>query len=156
MKTWLWAGTVARLALAAVWLVAGGLKVGDLAESARAVNAYRLMSYDAAKVVGAVQPFLEIAVGLLLLIGLSTRLTAVISAVLTVVFIAGIASAWARGLRIDCGCFSSGGALAAGTDTAYGIDIARDLGFLALSGFLVWRPRTRFSLDSALMGEQTT
>ncbi|HWS34415.1 MAG TPA: MauE/DoxX family redox-associated membrane protein [Actinoplanes sp.] len=154
MKTWLWVSTAARLGLAAVWLVAGGLKVGDLAESARAVNAYQLMSYDTAKVVGAVQPFLEIALGLLLLIGLSTRLTAIISAVLMVVFIAGIVSAWARGLRIDCGCFSSGGVLAAGTDTAYGLDIARDLGFLALSGFLVWRPRTRFSLDGALMGER--
>ncbi|SDT69236.1 DoxX family protein [Actinoplanes derwentensis] len=151
---WPWLRTAARLGLAAVWLVAGSLKVGDLAESARAVNAYQVMSYDTAKMVGAVQPFLEIAVGLLLLIGLSTRLTAIISAVLMTVFIAGIVSAWARGLRIDCGCFSSGGELAAGTGTAYGLDIARDLAFLALSGLLVWRPRTRFSLDGLLMGER--
>ncbi|GAA1603450.1 MauE/DoxX family redox-associated membrane protein [Actinoplanes couchii] len=151
---WPWLRTVARLSLAAVWLVAGALKAGDLAESARAVNAYQLMSYDTAKVVGAVQPFLEIGLGLLLLVGLSTRLTAVISAVLLVVFVAGIASAWARGLRIDCGCFSSGGTLAAGRDTAYGLDIARDLAFLALSGLLVRRPSTRFSLDGLLMGER--
>lgn len=146
--------TAARLGLAAVWLVAGGLKVGDLAESARAVNAYQLMSYDTAKIVGAVQPFLEIALGLLLLIGLSTRFTAIISAVLMTVFIAGIVSAWARGLRIDCGCFSAGGELAAGAGTSYGLDVARDLVFLALSGLLAWRPRTRFSLDGLLMGEQ--
>ncbi|MEU4158117.1 MauE/DoxX family redox-associated membrane protein [Actinoplanes sp. NPDC026670] len=151
---WPWIGTAARVVLGVVWLIAGALKVGDLAASARAVHAYQVMSYDTAQVVGAVQPFLEIALGLLLLIGLSTRLTAAISAVLMVVFIAGIASAWARGLRIDCGCFSDGGALGQGESTAYGIDILRDLAFLALSGLLVWRPRTRFSFDGVLLGEK--
>jgi uncharacterized membrane protein YphA (DoxX/SURF4 family) len=151
---WPWIGTAARVVLGVVWLIAGALKVGDLAASARAVHAYQVMSYDTAQVVGAVQPFLEIALGLLLLIGLSTRLTAVISAVLMVVFVAGIASAWARGLRIDCGCFSDGGTLGQGESTAYGIDILRDLAFLALSGLLVWRPRTRFSFDGVLLGEK--
>lgn len=151
---WPWIGTAARVVLGIVWLIAGSLKVGDLAASARAVYAYQLMSYDTAEVVGAVQPFLEIALGLLLLIGLSTRLTAAISAVLMVVFIAGISWAWAKGLRIDCGCFSSGGELGQGESTAYGIDILRDLALLTLSGFLVWRPRTRFSLDGVLLGEK--
>ena len=151
---WPWISTVARLGLAAVWLFAGGLKVTDLDASARAVNAYQVMSYDAAKVVGAVQPFLEIALGLLLLAGLAVRLSAVISATLLVIFIVGIISAWARGLRIDCGCFSTGGEITDGSATRYGIDILRDLGFLALAGLLVWRPRTRFSIDGALMGEQ--
>ncbi|BCY05961.1 MauE/DoxX family redox-associated membrane protein [Actinoplanes sp. L3-i22] len=152
---WPWISTLARLGLAAVWLIAGATKVGDLAESARAVKAYQLMSYDVARVVGGVQPFLEIALGLLLLIGLSTRLTAGISAVLLVIFIAGISWAIYKGLRIDCGCFSSGGELGAGRDTQYGLDILRDLGFLALSGILLWRPRSRFSIDGALMGESS-
>ena len=151
-RTWPWISTAARLALAAVWLVAGGLKVGDLTESGRAVNAYQLMSYDTAKIVGAVQPFLEITLGLLLLAGLATRLVAAISAALLVVFIAGIVWAWTQGLQIDCGCFSSGGELAPGKDTAYGLDILRDVGFLALAGILLWKPRSRFSADDVLMG----
>ena len=151
---WPWISTLARLGLAAVWLIAGGLKVGDLAASARAVHAYQLMSYDTAKIVGAVQPFLEIALGLLLLVGLATRLTAAISAILMVIFIAGITWAWAEGLRIDCGCFSSGGELGAGESTAYGADILRDLGFVALSGILLRRPRSRFSLDGVLLGDR--
>jgi len=144
---------VARLGLAAVWIVAGALKAGDLAGSGRAVNAYQLMPYDAARVVGAVQPFLEIALGLLLLIGLAVRLSAAISALLLVVFIAGIVSAWARGLAIDCGCFSKGGALGAGQTPRYLSEIARDVGFLVLAGILLWRPRTRYSLDGKLMGD---
>lgn len=151
MQTWM--STVARVGLAAVFLIAGALKVGDIAASGRAVAAYRLMPFETAKIVGAVQPFLEIALGLLLLAGLAVRLTAAIAAVLLVVFIGGIVWAWTQGLQIDCGCFSKGGDLAAGRTAEYGLDILRDAGFLLLAGFLVVKPRGRFSVDNLLMGE---
>ncbi|MFF5084240.1 MauE/DoxX family redox-associated membrane protein [Actinoplanes sp. NPDC000266] len=151
---WPWVSTLARLGLAAIFLISGGLKVTDLAASGRAVNAYDLMSWETAKVVGAVQPFLEIALGLLLLIGIATRLSAAIAAVLLVIFIGGIISAWARGLQIDCGCFSKGGELTGGRTAEYGLDILRDVGFLVLAGILLWKPRTKFSLDGLLLGER--
>lgn len=145
-----WLGTVVRLGLAAVWLIAGASKIGDLAGSGRAVAAYRVMPYEVAKVVGAMLPLVELALGVLLLLGVATRLTAGFSAVLLVVFIAGIVSAWARGLRIDCGCFGSGGDLAPGENPTYGPEILRDVGFLALAGFLLLWPATRLSVDSLL------
>jgi len=145
-----WIGTGARLVLACVWLYAGASKVTDLAGSGRAVNAYQVMPYDLAKVIGAALPFVEIALGFLLLAGLATRLAAAVSAVLLVVFIAGIVAAWARGLSIDCGCFGGGGELAAGQSPSYLPEIQRDLGFLTLAGFLVVFPRTRLAIDSWL------
>jgi uncharacterized membrane protein YphA (DoxX/SURF4 family) len=148
-----WLGIAARLGLATVWLIAGASKVGDLAASGRAVNAYQVMPYDAAVVIGAALPFVELALGVLLLLGLATRLAAGISAALLVVFVTGIASAWSRGLAIDCGCFGSGGQLAAGRAPSYLPEILRDLGFLALAGFLLSWPRTPFSVDGALAGE---
>ncbi|AYF29430.1 MULTISPECIES: MauE/DoxX family redox-associated membrane protein [Micromonospora] len=150
-----WLGVAARLGLAAVWLIAGGTKVGDLAASGRAVNAYQVMPYDVATVIGAALPFVELALGLLLLAGLATRISAGVSAALLVVFIAGIASAWARGLAIDCGCFGSGGQLAAGQTPSYLPEILRDLGFLVLAGFLLIWPRTPFSVDGWLAGDDT-
>ncbi|MEV0211875.1 MauE/DoxX family redox-associated membrane protein [Micromonospora sp. NPDC050695] len=148
-----WLGVAARLGLAAVWLIAGASKVGDLAASGRAVNAYQVLPYDVATVVGAALPFVELALGVLLLLGLATRLGAGVSAVLLVVFIAGIASAWARGLSIDCGCFGSGGQLAQGQAPSYLPEILRDLGFLMLAGFLLIWPRTPVSVDGWLSGE---
>ncbi|MFF0654204.1 MauE/DoxX family redox-associated membrane protein [Micromonospora tulbaghiae] len=150
-----WLGVAARLGLAAVWLIAGGTKVGDLAASGRAVNAYQVMPYDLATVIGAALPFVELALGVLLLAGLATRFSAGVSAALLVVFIAGIASAWARGLAIDCGCFGSGGQLAAGQTPSYLPEILRDLGFLVLAGFLLIWPRTPFSVDGWLAGDDT-
>src|SRR3954465_8164598 len=151
---WPWVSTVARLGLAAGFLTGGLLKVGDLAASERAVNAYQIFSYDTAKVIGAVQPFLEIALGLLLLVGLAVRLSAAIAALLLVIFIAGIVSAWAHGLQIDCGCFSKGGDLAAGRAAEYGREGLRDVGFLVLAEIWLVKPRTSFSLDGLLMGKQ--
>ncbi|WP_179803419.1 MauE/DoxX family redox-associated membrane protein [Micromonospora purpureochromogenes] len=148
-----WIGLAARLGLATVWLVAGAAKVGDLAASGRAVNAYQLLPYDVATVVGAALPFVELALGAILLVGLATRLAAGVSAALLVVFVAGIASAWSRGLAIDCGCFGSGGQLAAGQAPSYLPEILRDLGFLALAGFLLIWPRTPVSVDGWLTGE---
>ncbi|WP_433130114.1 MauE/DoxX family redox-associated membrane protein [Micromonospora sp. CA-240977] len=148
-----WLGTAARLGLAAVWLVAGASKVGDLAASGRAVNAYQVLPYDVATVIGAALPFVELALGALLLLGLATRLVAGVSAALLVVFIVGIASAWTRGLAIDCGCFGSGGQLGEGQAPSYLPEILRDLGFLVLAGFLLVWPRTPVSVDGWLSGE---
>ncbi|WP_018220898.1 MauE/DoxX family redox-associated membrane protein [Salinispora pacifica] len=149
-----WIGLAARLGLAAVWLLAGAAKVGDLAASGRAVNAYQIFPYDLAAVIGAALPFLELALGVLVLLGLATRLTAGVSVALLLVFIAGIVSAWTRGLNIDCGCFGVGGELAPGQAPSYLPEILRDLGFLALAGFLLIWPRTPFSVDGWLLGDR--
>ena len=140
--------------LAGVFLAAGGAKVGDLAASVRAVHAYDLLPYTASKVVGATLPFVEIAVGLLLLVGFATRLAAAVSAALMLVFVGGIASVWARGLRIDCGCFGGGGELAADRSPSYGWEIARDVALLAMAGYLLFRPAGRFALDNAFIPEE--
>ncbi len=140
-----------RLGLAAVWLLAGIPKMLDLNQNYVAIKAYELLPDGVASVVASGQPFLEVALGVLLVLGIGTRLVGVISAVLLLIYIAGIISVWARGLSIDCGCFSAGGAVAAG-QTHYGWDIARDVGYVVLSAWLIWRPRTLFSLDGLLSG----
>jgi uncharacterized membrane protein YphA (DoxX/SURF4 family) len=141
-----WVSTAARLLLGGVFLVAGGLKVIDPQSSVAAVRAYRLLPSSLATIVGWGLPFAEIALGVLLLTGIATRLVAAVSAVLLLVFIAAVASAAARGLSIDCGCFGGGGDVAPG-QAAYGIEILRDVGLLLLAVWLVWQPRSRLTLD---------
>ena len=93
-------------------LVAGALKVTKPEVSARAVQAYQLLPFDLATYIGYGLPILEVVLGALLIAGLFTRASAAVSGVLLVAFIVGIASAWARGLSIDCGCFGEGGTIA--------------------------------------------
>ena len=142
--------TLARLGLGGVWIVAGVSKVIDLDVSVRAVRAYRLLPETAAQIIGAGLPPMEILLGALLVVGASVRASAAVSAVLMSAFVVGIASAWSRGLRIDCGCFGSGGDLAAGEDPGYGLELTRDGGLLLLSLLVATRPPGRFALDGLL------
>ena len=82
-------GTVARLGLAAVFLVSGVLKAIDPDATYVAVRAYDLLPKLGVALVAGVLPWLEIVIGLLLLAGIATRAVAVASAVLLLGFIAG-------------------------------------------------------------------
>jgi uncharacterized membrane protein YphA (DoxX/SURF4 family) len=142
-------GLVVRLGLAAVWLVSGAIKASDLNQTYIAVQAYDLVPDGVASVLAGALPFLELALGVLLLVGLGTRLVAIVSVVVLVAFIGAVAQSWARGLTIDCGCFGGGGQVAPG-QTQYPQEIARDIGFLVLAAWLIARPRGLASLDEWL------
>ncbi len=144
-----WTSTAARLLLAAVLGVAGLLKLPDPAQSVRAVRAYDLLPEGVVQAVGYGLPFLEVALAVLLLIGLATRLAAVGAATLMVVFLMGVGSAAARGLTIDCGCFGGGG-LVAPTETRYTSELVRDTALLGLALLLVGWPHSRLALDEHL------
>lgn len=144
-------GLVLRLVLGVVLIVAGWLKVENLTESRAATRAYELMPNAVANFVGTLLPFAEIALGVLLVLGLLTRGSALLGGLLMVAFIIGVGSAWARGLTIDCGCFGGGGTVAA-NETAYLQEILRDAALVLAAAWLVVRPRTLLSLDRALWG----
>jgi uncharacterized membrane protein YphA (DoxX/SURF4 family) len=148
--TWPWLSIGVRLVVGGVWVAAGLLKLADPAQSVRAVRAYQILPETFVPPVGYALPALEVAVGILLVAGLGLRVVSLVSTLLLLAFIVGIASAWARGLRIECGCFGGGGA-AGNATSAYPWEIARDVGLAALSAFLVVWPDSRLSLDTLLL-----
>ncbi|MFM1725076.1 MULTISPECIES: MauE/DoxX family redox-associated membrane protein [Rhodococcus] len=136
---------LARLGLAAVWLISGWIKFIDPTQTVVAVRAYQLLPEGLVQPVATTMPMLEIALGLFLVIGLGVRVTAIVSAAALLVLIGVIVSVWARGLSIDCGCFGGGGvADVDGWD--YAKEIARDVGFLAMAVWLAVFPRSPFAL----------
>jgi len=141
-----WLGTLARVVLGGVLLFAGLIKVADPVESVAAVRAYQVLPESLERLVGYGLPFLEIGLALLLVTGFATRLAAIGGGLLMVGFVAGIASAWVRGLAIDCGCFGGGGAVDA-ADVDYLVPLLRDVGLMILAGYLAWRPRSVLAVD---------
>jgi uncharacterized membrane protein YphA (DoxX/SURF4 family) len=141
-----WLTLLARVVLGGTLLAAGALKVGNLQKSAMAVRAYELLPVSLANFIGYALPWIEIGVGLLLILGVATKTVAVIGAINMLVFIIAIAQAWARGLSIDCGCFGGGGSVDP-EDTKYLSEIIRDLGLFALGIYLYLYPKGRFALD---------
>ena len=144
-----WISLAARVILGGVVLYAGLIKIVDLPQSVVAVKAYKFPISDGlATFLGNTLPVVEILLGLAILAGLLTRWTALLGGLMMVVYIAAIASAWARGLSIDCGCLTPGGFLGPDEKTQYGWDIARDVGLIVCAVWLIIFPASRFSADA--------
>ena len=140
-----WRLTV-RAVPAFLLLWAGFSKAFDRQGSILAVDAYGVLPDTLVRIVAALLPWIEIGVGILLVLGLFVRFAGIATAVLACVFIAALAQAKARGLAIDCGCFGGGGA---GQGVSWW-DIARDIP-IALAGiYLAMRPRGPLQLDNLL------
>ena len=146
---WHLVATALRVGLGAVALVAGLAKLSDLPASVRAVRAYQLLPEGLAVLIGNALPLVEVILGVLLVLGLFTRVSAAVFGLMLVAFSIGIGSAWARGFAIDCGCFGGVGAIDPG-DTSYLLDLLRDAALITVAAVLVRRPHSRLSLDSAL------
>ena len=147
-STWTaWGGLAVRVIAAAVWVVAGAAKVGQIHEFQVLVQRYAILPPVLAAPFAAILPFLEIGIGAYLLVGLFVRGTALVGTLLFAVFLAAQISALARGISLDCGCFGS-----IAVTTVSPLTILRDFA-LGIPTFLMlpWPART-LSLDARLFG----
>lgn len=145
-----WISLAARLLLGAMWLFYCLPKLGAADANAASVRNFKILPGGMVNTFAYAQPYVELALGLLAIAGLGTRLVAALSALLLLVYIGGIASLGIRGIHITCGCGGSGGDVAAG-HTRYTLDVLRDVGYLIPAAWLIWRPKSRFSADAALL-----
>ncbi|WP_084079080.1 DoxX family protein [Demequina sp. NBRC 110057] len=142
-----WLSTVVRLAMAGILIAAAVPKMLDIPQSIIAVRAYRLLPEAIVPFVGTMLPFFELALAVILIVGLFTRWAAVAWLVMMAGFTIGVIWAWSQGLSIDCGCFGGGGDVAEGT-TNYPLHLLERAGFIVLGVYLAIWPASKFSLDS--------
>ena len=141
-----WFGLISRLVLGGILLVAGWLKAFEFDTAQMAVRAYQVLPISVANVVGVILPWAEIAMAILLILGVAIRPMAIATAALMLLFIAAITQAGLRGLSIDCGCFGGGGTVEPG-QTKYLQEIARDFIFFFLAAYLYKYPVTKWALE---------
>ena len=98
---------IGRLILSAAFILAALPKIQDPAAFAISVEGYRVVTANLAMWIALMLPWLEQVAGFGLLIPQIRRGSNLIIALLLVVFIVLHASAWARGLDINCGCFNA-------------------------------------------------
>lgn len=109
-----------RVGLGAVFVYAGAVKIWDFhglhwatPEFYEDITNFHLLeailpprfASDAAMLLAVYLPWVEVSAGMALLLRRATFGASALVALLTLVFIAALASAWARGLDISCGCF---------------------------------------------------
>ena len=121
-----WFVFLCRLGVGGVFLYASWDKLHEPRAFAEVIHNYRLVPYVLLHPWAHLLPVLELLAGAALVLGVLRRGAALTLAGLTVVFIAAIAAALARGLDISCGCFH--------TDSGHGVGLElllRDLVLLA-------------------------
>lgn len=136
----------ARFYMAYIWLDAGISKVGNEMSNAQAILGYEIFTETWSNWLAHIIAPLEIAGGLLLLLGIYLRHSSWVATVVLTLFMIGIAQAWIRGLDIDCGCFSS--ADTDGTAMNYGRTLLRDAFYMFLTLWTAFRPYRRFALHT--------
>jgi uncharacterized membrane protein YphA (DoxX/SURF4 family) len=142
-----WLGFAVRLGAAAVWIIAGAAKIPQIQAFHVLVQRYGILPDAVAGPFSYILPFFELAVGLYLAVGLFVRGTALAGTFLFAAFLVAQASAWIRGISLDCGCF---GAIA---ETTVGpLTMLRDFS-LGIPTFLMLAfPARALSLDRRLFG----
>lgn len=98
---------IIEVLLGGMFLVSGALKAWDPASFYRSIEDFQVMPAVLALWMAYYLPYLEILVGLGLVLAIKPRECAVVVSGLLAVFILALISAWARGLNIECGCFGS-------------------------------------------------
>jgi uncharacterized membrane protein YphA (DoxX/SURF4 family) len=137
------------VAVGGVFIFSGYTKIVDIDETIRSVRNYRLLPEAIVPTVGSALPILELLLAALLLAGLVTRVSAAVTFLLSLAFFIGVASAWARGLQIECGCFGNGG-LTNNPVPGYVRELVLNGSIMLATAWLLRRGAGRLSLDHAL------
>ena len=97
-----------RLILGAVFIYASIDKIAHPAAFAEAISNYQILPGALINLTAIILPWLELVVGLFLIIGLFKEGSVCLVTCLLVVFLGAMVFNLARGLDIHCGCFSTG------------------------------------------------
>ena len=96
----------ARLILGAVFIYASLEKIQNPAGFAQAIYNYRMVPEALINIMAIVLPWLELICGILIIVGVFVRGSALLIGAMLAVFIVALSSAILRGLDISCGCFT--------------------------------------------------
>lgn len=106
-----WLIFIGRVALGLVFVYAAYTKLQlPWISFAAQIQAYKFswLSDEAVIYIAKFLPWCELALGILLLIGVQLRWVAAAASLLLVVFFAALVRSYALGMNIDCGCFGTG------------------------------------------------
>ncbi|MHC1729199.1 MAG: MauE/DoxX family redox-associated membrane protein [Syntrophobacteraceae bacterium] len=121
-----------RLILGAIFITAAVDKIINPAAFAKMIFNYQLLPDFLINLCAIILPWLELALGLSLMIGLWLPGAVVLVNVLLLAFLGALVFNLARGLNIHCGCFST----AATSEPATLWYLFRDSAFLLMGGYL--------------------
>ena len=99
----------ARVVLGAVFVYAAYVKLRDPWQLfAMSIDSYRILPLNLVEIAARVIPWMELALGVLLIAGIWLQVSGSIVSLLLLTFFALMVRAYAQGMEISCGCFGPG------------------------------------------------
>jgi uncharacterized membrane protein YphA (DoxX/SURF4 family) len=151
-----YATVVFRVVLAVVFLIAGGSKIAHPWAFVDTIRGYNMLPSELIRPFGLALPWLEVMLGLYLLVGLFTRVSALVTAALLVIFLYSLSVQIARGHTGNCGCVVGINnpivTAFVGGDTIGAWDLVRDSVLLLMALAVALVPRSPLALDRLLFG----
>ena len=95
-----------RLVLGGVFIYASLDKIANPAEFAKAIGNYHVLPFGLENLLALFLPWLELLTGILLIAGIMVDGATILIISMNIVFIFAVSQALARGISIECGCFS--------------------------------------------------
>ena len=95
-----------RLVLGGIFIYASLDKIANPAEFAKAIGNYHVLPFGLENLLALFLPWLELITGILLIAGIMVDGATILIISMNIVFIFAISQALARGISIECGCFS--------------------------------------------------
>ena len=124
----------ARFILGGVFVYAGFEKILHPSAFAEVVYKYKILPDELINFMAIMLPCLELVLGTFLIIRFWMPGTVVMSNLLLMTFIGALLFNMARGLNINCGCFST----TAVESSMNVLTVLRDTSFLVISGYLLY------------------
>ena len=127
---------ISRLILGSVFIYASFDKIINPGDFAKIVGNYHVLPFGIENLLAIILPWVEFIAGVCLIVGVMVDGATILVILMNIVFIFAITQALARGISVECGCFS----VASDTGSAIGVKtILRDIGYLFLAYIVYYR-----------------
>ena len=138
----------ARFYLGWVFIIACLHKIAQPGSFAMDIATYDILPLGLINIMALSLPWIELAVGIMIVLGSKTRAAALVIAGMMVMFTVAILIALAKGLDMSCGCFAS--QAAQDDDPISYLTVLRDSAWLLLALYVVFFDRNPLGLDRLL------
>ncbi|MCX7929632.1 MAG: DoxX family membrane protein [Chlorobi bacterium] len=131
---------LARIVVGGIFTMYAVDKIAVPADFALNIERYELLPLALVNLMAIILPWIELLVGVFLLVGVRLRANAILAVAMLAIFILAIGSAMARGLEINCGC-------SAHSETVGWGKIIEDALYLLLALRIVIKPDATLTLE---------
>ncbi len=132
---------IARVVVGLMFIIVGASKIGNTASFANEIGNYDMLPGFTLNFLALTLPWIEVFVGILLILGIKLKANSMLSSALLLAFTLAVAIAFARGLNIECGCYSS-----IAEQTVGWTKILQNTGLLLLSLYVYFHPGDKLIL----------